>query len=72
MKGERMDEVGKGTFIDFELFQKVFGIKIVSIGLECPKCKRIWGFKVYGEKNITEVKQGKLVCFYCANGELEK
>ena len=61
-----------GTFVDFELFQKVFGIKIVSIGLECPKCKRIWGFKVYDEKNISEVKQGKLLCFYCTNNSSEK
>lgn len=66
------NEKESSTFVDFELFQKVFGIKIVSIGLECPKCHRIWGFKVYGEKNITEVKQGKLICFYCANNALEK
>lgn len=69
---EIVEEKERSTFVDFELFQKVFGIKIVSIGLECPKCKRIWGFKVYGEKNITEVKQGKLICFYCANENLEK
>jgi hypothetical protein len=55
----------QNTFLDFELFQKVFGIKIVSIGLECPSCKRIWGFKVTDEKNIAEVKQGKLVCYHC-------
>ena len=69
---EIVEEKERSTFVDFELFQKVFGIKIVSIGLECPKCKRIWGFKVYGEKNITEVKQGKLICFYCANENLQK
>jgi hypothetical protein len=59
----------QNTFLDFELFQKVFGIKIVSVGLECPSCKRIWGFKVLDEKTIAEVKQGKLVCYHCATSK---
>lgn len=62
-----LKEAGQVSFIDFELFKKIFGVKIASIGLICPECGNIWGFKVFDEKSIADVKQSKLVCFACAS-----
>lgn len=61
------NEASSTSFIDFELFQKIFGVKIASIGLICPDCGNIWGFKVFDEKSIADVKQSKLICFACAS-----
>ena len=52
-------------FMNFQVFQKIFGVKVVSIGLECPVCKRIWGFKVKDERTIEDVRQHNMICFYC-------
>ncbi len=65
-------EIKQPSFLDFEVFQKVFGVKIASIGLECPTCKNFWGFKVYDEKTIADIKQSKLICFNCANNVKNK
>lgn len=67
MTTENLDEEKQVSFMDFELFKKIFGVRIVSIGLECPNCKSIWGFKIYDEKNITQIRSNKMVCYRCAN-----
>jgi predicted RNA-binding Zn-ribbon protein involved in translation (DUF1610 family) len=54
------------SFIDFQMFEKIFGIKITSMSFTCPKCGSTWGTKIYAEKAIQDLPQNKFICYHCS------
>jgi predicted RNA-binding Zn-ribbon protein involved in translation (DUF1610 family) len=70
LKLEVKDEakVEQISFVDFQMFEAIFGIKITSIGFTCPKCGSTWGTRVADEKTIQDMKQNKFICYKCKHG----
>jgi predicted RNA-binding Zn-ribbon protein involved in translation (DUF1610 family) len=64
---EKTTETEKAVVFDFELFEKVFGMKINNVGLTCPKCGNSFGFRIHKERSISEVNPIKLTCYNCKN-----
>jgi len=62
---EWQEENNQISFIDFELFKKIFGVKIIGLTLKCPKCSNKWGLSIWDEKSISNVSQDKLLCYEC-------
>jgi hypothetical protein len=63
---EMSEELEDGKIpIDFDLFHKTFGVRIIGLTFRCTKCERRWGISVWDEKTVQEINEDKLVCNRC-------
>ena len=58
--------------VNFELFNRQFGVNIIGLTLKCPKCGNKWGLSVWDEKILSDIRQDKLICYECEKKESNK
>lgn len=60
-----LDLFDNAVSVDFDLFYKHFGVKIIGLTLKCEECGNKWGLSIWEEKKISDVKLDKLICYEC-------
>jgi hypothetical protein len=51
------------TYID--LFNQHYGLKVLTIKVECPVCHHTWGIKIENYNKSSDIPERKFICDYC-------
>jgi hypothetical protein len=54
---------GNGTAID--AFESDYGLNVLTIRVECPKCGHIWGIKVDEFNDNMDIPERRFICMEC-------
>lgn len=54
-----------------EEIEQEYYIKIVNMGIKCPKCGRVWGVICDGIE-LQEINPGRFICTHCYQEFLDK